>query len=379
VIMKTCRSCGSQWNEAQRFCSRCGSALDPPSAISSGSPFAQVKHPNAGQSPFAAASNTVNEFVLAETVDEVVPEVITTPSSGMRQTAATFATKLLKEIAPPPPDFRPVAATAALRSAALHHLSAAIPPPPESGAISVFWVREGRMLRRAAAPLATESGSAASTAGNLSVNDVVLPPAPSPWPWQIQAKQVADQLLNPSSKATAAESPQNHIVSRVLRAAFGEPAAYREVAQDSAADGQAWGVVVAAMLASSLGWALLAMLAGDRLSLFSVALGGATGVAGWFAGTLAVWAIWRAWLQSPLPFAAVLRAEGFSMTPGIIRVIPLIGQVAGLWTFVTSAVAKRSIAGASTPQVIILMAAQTIVQMVVALVAYAILSSLKRG
>jgi len=131
-------------------------------------------------------------------------------------------------------------------------------------------------------------------------------------------------------------------VERVVRAAKLDVATYEEVENDTAATGQALGVVV--------------------LSSVAAGIGSGAGVRGLIAGTIASllgWAFWAwityvigtRWLREPATQAdwgQLARTIGFAQAPGLLRVVGVIPFLAGLvffvaaiWTLVAVVIAVR--------------------------------------
>lgn len=124
----------------------------------------------------------------------------------------------------------------------------------------------------------------------------------------------------------------NIFVDRMIRAAKLDAKLYEEVEGDKGAMGQAMGVVVLSSVAAGLG---------------AVSQGGISGIVLGTIAALAGWYLW-AWLtyligtkvlpesQTRTDLGELLRATGFSSSPGLIRVLGIIPGLSGILLFASS-------------------------------------------
>ncbi|MFO7963407.1 MAG: hypothetical protein R6U50_05750 [Desulfobacterales bacterium] len=136
----------------------------------------------------------------------------------------------------------------------------------------------------------------------------------------------------------------NPYVNRMVRAAKLDPQLFEEVEADRSAMGQAVGVVLLSSLAAGIG---------------SLTQGGGTGLVFGMLAALVGWFIW-AFLtyfigtkilptpQTKADYSELLRAIGFSSSPGIIRILGIIPGLtgiiffaAGIWMLIAMVIAVR--------------------------------------
>src|SRR5688572_22051084 len=131
---------------------------------------------------------------------------------------------------------------------------------------------------------------------------------------------------------------------RMIRAAMLDASLYEEVEADRAAMGQAMTVVILSSLAAGVG-------SFGRIGMVGLLWGTITALTGWF-----VWALLTYWIgtrllpqpQTEADIGQILRATGFSSSPGILRafgVMPgmwnLTMLVTGIWMLVAMVIAVR--------------------------------------
>jgi hypothetical protein len=136
----------------------------------------------------------------------------------------------------------------------------------------------------------------------------------------------------------------SQLVDRMLRAARLEAGLYEEVAGDGKALGQAGGVVLIAAVAAGLGNTGLG-------GPFGLVLGAIGLLVGWFVWAFLIHLIGTRLLperETRADLDQVLRAAGFAMAPGVVRVVgivpllgPLADTVALIWTLAALTVAVR--------------------------------------
>jgi hypothetical protein len=143
---------------------------------------------------------------------------------------------------------------------------------------------------------------------------------------------------------TATPTLRRSFVQRTIGAALLDASVYEEVEADRSANGQAAWVVVLSAAAAGIG---------------SVTNHGPAGVVWYTAAALVGWYVWAAiafaigtrWLPAPQTQADVgelLRTIGFSSAPGVLRILAIFPQIAGLvflvstlWMLVAMVIAVR--------------------------------------
>lgn len=142
------------------------------------------------------------------------------------------------------------------------------------------------------------------------------------------------------------DTPRNTFVQRLLGALALDVAIYEEVESDRAATGQALAVVLLSSLAAGIGWqgahgiSVPALL---YVSAFALLL--------WAAWALVTYEIGARLLPGPqtrVDVGELLRTIGFAATPGLFRVLGVIGGVAipvfigsAIWMLAAMVVAVR--------------------------------------
>ena len=131
---------------------------------------------------------------------------------------------------------------------------------------------------------------------------------------------------------------------RIIRAAKLDVGLYEEVEADKSAMGQAMGVVVLSSIAAGIGSGLQAGLLRMLMSVLVALLG-------WYIWAYLTYFIGAKLLPEPQTEAdhgQLLRTIGFSSSPGLIRVLGIIGVIqgvvfliAGVWMLVAMVIAVR--------------------------------------
>ena len=130
---------------------------------------------------------------------------------------------------------------------------------------------------------------------------------------------------------------------RMLGASRLDHATYEEVEADTAATGQALGVVVLTGLASGIGLGA---------GVTGLVLGTIATVLGWYVWAFIIYVIGTRWLPEPqtqADWGQLLRTVGFANAPGILRVLGIIPflraivfVVTAVWVLVAVVVAVRT-------------------------------------
>jgi hypothetical protein len=155
-------------------------------------------------------------------------------------------------------------------------------------------------------------------------------------------------------------------VERMVRAAKLDVTLYEEVENDTAATGQALGVVVLTSVAAGIGAG-----AGVRGLVF----GTIASLLGWAFWAWITYLIGTRWLREPgthADWSQLARTIGFAQAPGILRivgVIPFLGWlafvVATIWTLVAVVIAVRqALDFTSTPRAVAVCLVGWLVQVV---------------
>jgi hypothetical protein len=136
----------------------------------------------------------------------------------------------------------------------------------------------------------------------------------------------------------------SHLMDRMIRACKLDVPLYEEVEADTAAMGQAVGVVVLSSIAAGIGMI-------GRGGLTGILLGVVSALIGWFVWAYLVYLIGTKLLPEPQTRAnpgELLRTIGFSSSPGVIRVLGIIPflsgivfLVASIWMLVAMVIAVR--------------------------------------
>ncbi len=136
----------------------------------------------------------------------------------------------------------------------------------------------------------------------------------------------------------------NSFMNRIIRAARLDVHLYEEVEADTGATTQALGVVVLSSLAAGIGTVVRGGLAG-------ILIGTVSAIAGWLIWAYLTYFIGTRVLPEPQTRATpneLLRAIGFSSSPGLIRVLGIIPGltgpvffVASIWMLVAMVIAVR--------------------------------------
>ena len=144
------------------------------------------------------------------------------------------------------------------------------------------------------------------------------------------------------------------MLSRMIRASLLDKAIYREVAEDGALMGEAWKVVGLVILLSNGWWILSSLLNLSLRGLFYLLPLALVQVIAWLTRVLVVQVVASAWLKKPASFGQFSRALSYAHSPAILGFLPVVGQIAPLWTLVTNTAAIRDVTGSDTLKAAIL-------------------------
>jgi len=134
------------------------------------------------------------------------------------------------------------------------------------------------------------------------------------------------------------------LTDRMIRAARLDASLYEEVEADRGAMGQAMGVVVLSSVAAGIGTV-------STSGFWGIITGTVIALVGWFIWAWLIYLIGTKLLAGPdtsSNLGEVLRAVGFSASPGILRILGIIPglrgivfAIAGIWMLVAMVVAVR--------------------------------------
>jgi hypothetical protein len=149
--------------------------------------------------------------------------------------------------------------------------------------------------------------------------------------------------------AIATPTSSSSIVDRMVRAAKLQVPLYEEVEADATATNQALTVVVLAAVASGLGTAIGAAMAGRGSSVAGVLIGGViAALVGWAVWSFVVYFVGTRMFGGTATYGEVLRTLGFADSPQVLLILsfvpgvgPLISVVVFFWSIVSSFIATR--------------------------------------
>jgi hypothetical protein len=208
------------------------------------------------------------------------------------------------------------------------------PPPPPTGQIYVL-----KIAQAAKAPSSQKQ----------SPQNIAVEPPGQYWPFQDQTTTIAAQViskLNESGLST--QTGFGEMLGRMIRAALLDKTIYREVAADPSLQNEAWKVTALIIVFSSIGFSLLSFSFMSLPGLMSL---GSTAVIQLVAWLARVWIVQMAastWLQKQATFEQLFRSLAYAQSPAILQIVPVVGQIAGLWSLVTTTAAIRDVTGCDT-------------------------------
>jgi hypothetical protein len=135
----------------------------------------------------------------------------------------------------------------------------------------------------------------------------------------------------------------------MTRAARLEVPLYEEVEADTLATNQALLVVVLVSLASGIGQAIGASMAGAPRGIVGPLIGGILmALIGWAVWSYVVYAVGTRFFGGTATYGELLRTLGFAESPGVLLILsfvpvlgPILAFVVGIWTLVASFIATR--------------------------------------
>ncbi len=156
--------------------------------------------------------------------------------------------------------------------------------------------------------------------------------------------------------------------NRMTRAIKLDVHLFEEVEADSGATGQALLAVIAVSVATGIGAGLASLGRGGGAPFFLALAGGVvSSIAGWLAWSFLTYFIGTRIFKGPATSATwgeLLRAIGFSTSPGVFRIfffIPIVGGiislVASVWSLIAGVIAVRQALDFSTGRAVLTVAA----------------------
>ena len=303
--MKFCPKCGQQVPERGRFCRGCGA------------PLSQRK---------------------------TKPAAVETTASGS-STAAT---------ASPPP----LAARTPIED------EPEIPPPPPAKGVALTWHRAANgAIRRADEATAGRAVVTVGGDGSGSASAIIpasvrpLPPLPAQWPLRTQTSAWADAAAASlaGGKATPGGASLPGVVARLIRGALMQRDIYRDVAQRTDVETEAYGLAGAIILAGYVGAAFFSfagLFGGFSLKvLLYVAVVQAVA---WAAAVIAIQVAAKSLHQLELSPLVLFRALIYAQAGTLLSFLPVIGGLTGLWGGVCTAAALHDLTGKRTIDAVVL-------------------------
>jgi hypothetical protein len=217
------------------------------------------------------------------------------------------------------------------------------PPPPPVGQVFTFRISN---VGIAGAPFLPQPG--------IEEPSPALLPGAS-WAFQDQTTAWAAQLLsklNASGMSTSAGLGAT--MARMIRAALVDKTIYREVASNDALQKEAWTIAGLVVVLGSFGLSLLSLQTMSLPGLASIVSLSVIQLTAWLVGVWAVQITASTWLKSPTTFNQMFRALAYAQSAGCLRIVPVVGQLIGLWCLVTNTAAIRDVTGCSTEKAIVL-------------------------
>ena len=225
------------------------------------------------------------------------------------------------------------------------------PPPPPSG--HVFAFRGPRLT-----PQQPQSSPQAQTQqqrtfpGQAWTDPGATPPLVEPWGFQNKTTEVAAQIIQKLNQSGfSMQTGFGGMIGRMIRACLLDKTIYREVFMNASLNNEAWAVIGLVIALTILGPFLLRFSLPGIMSIISMGLIQLISLLAW------IWVVQMGssiWLKRKLGFMSFFRALAYAQSPGILQIIPVVGQFVNIWRLVTSMVAIRGVTGCQTFQAAVL-------------------------
>ncbi|MCW5942261.1 MAG: zinc-ribbon domain-containing protein [Fimbriimonadaceae bacterium] len=156
-----------------------------------------------------------------------------------------------------------------------------------------------------------------------------------------------------AARSVPTTGPLGKVLQRAIRATFLDPDAYHEVAANPTLNGEAALLAVVALVSVAVGPALLSALGGLNLTwLLSLVLVQAVALAAFVA---AVGAASNSIVGTKLDYGVVFRTTAYAQAVGVLGLVPVVGQLMGLWRLATMTIALKTIGRCETGKAITLL------------------------
>ena len=223
----------------------------------------------------------------------------------------------------------------------------------------------------AAAPLPAWGGTSfqAPAAGGL-------PPSPPPWSWQPGVIAYGDKAA--VSLGLSKPGAPMGMLEMMVRGAFLDPRVYRQAALDQNGNGAAATALGLTFLSAILGGYLISFSLPGFSSIGFIAASVVLQVLSLTAAIGVMAALSQSIIGRKLEFWHLFRSLAYAQSPGVLSIVPVLGQLLNLWRLPTSVAAVREVSGAETGKSVILLIVGAVASTVVALVLSPLLFTLLR-
>jgi hypothetical protein len=220
------------------------------------------------------------------------------------------------------------------------------PPPPPGGQVFVF---RGPDLKTQFQPQSPQQQTIRREA--LKQGDAIRPSVES-FGFQDKSTDLANKVIQSLNKSGfSTETGLGSMVGRMIRACLLDKTIYRETSINASLDKEAWGVIGLVIAFNIVGPYLLRFSFPGIISIISIGIVQLVSLLAW---VFVVQIGSSLWLKRKMGFHQFFRPLAFAQSPGILQIIPVVGQFVNIWRLVTNMVAIRDVTGCQTFQAAVL-------------------------
>ena len=230
------------------------------------------------------------------------------------------------------------------------------PPPPPSGQVFVF---RGPDLKPQLQPRPQPQPQFQSQSPQqqtihreeLKKGDAI-PPTGESFGFQNKSTDLANKVIQSLNKSGfSTETGLGSMVGRMIRACLLDKTIYRETSINASLDKEAWGVIGLVIAFNIIGPYLVRFSFPGIISIISIGIVQLVSLLAW---VFVVQMGSSLWLKRKMGFNQFFRPLAFAQSPGILQIIPVVGQFVNIWRLVTNMVAIRDVTGCQTFQAAVL-------------------------
>lgn len=221
------------------------------------------------------------------------------------------------------------------------------PPPPDKGKVFVFagpkmQPKSQRQKQQIEDLKKIKDKRAVTKEGGTQ------PPSSETYEFQDETMDASAQIISRLDRiGLSAETGFGRLLARMIRASLLNKTIYLETLADTSLNKESWQIIGVVIALSSLGTLTFFRSFAGIMSVISSSI---VQLIAWFAWVWVVQIGSNIWFKVRLEYHQVFRPMAYAQSPGVLQIVPVVGQIVSIWRLVTSTVCIRDITSCSTFQ-----------------------------